>query len=93
MSSDKLAHLQQPLVNLDLDIEHQGSEGRQLMSLEMDADELQRLITSLEAANKVSYTISTLLTCMYNLFVSLCHWHESALMTCIGLLTIHYTLP
>ncbi|KAG8591803.1 hypothetical protein GDO81_000311 [Engystomops pustulosus] len=51
MSSDKLSTLQMPLVNLDLDIVENGAIAP--VSIEMNKDELQNLINSLEAANKV----------------------------------------
>ncbi|XP_072262360.1 COMM domain-containing protein 8 [Pyxicephalus adspersus] len=51
MSSDKLSTLQLPLVNLDLDIVKNGTMTP--ISIEMNKEELQSLINSLEAANKV----------------------------------------
>ncbi|XP_063316000.1 COMM domain-containing protein 8 [Pelobates fuscus] len=51
LSSDKLSSLQMPLVNLDLDI--QGNGAVTPVSIEMNKEELQNLINSLEAANKV----------------------------------------
>ncbi|XP_069832626.1 COMM domain-containing protein 8 [Dendropsophus ebraccatus] len=51
MSSDKLSTLQMPLVNLDLDIVENGAIAP--VSIEMNKEELQNLISSLEAANKV----------------------------------------
>ncbi|XP_075705717.1 COMM domain-containing protein 8 [Rhinoderma darwinii] len=51
MSSDKLSTLQMPLVNLDLDIVENGAISP--VSIEMNKEELQNLINSLEAANKV----------------------------------------
>ncbi|KAM9331330.1 COMM domain-containing protein 8 [Gastrophryne carolinensis] len=51
MSSDKLSTLQLPLVNLDLDIVKNGAI--EPVSIEMNKKELQNLINSLEAANKV----------------------------------------
>ncbi|XP_044148601.1 COMM domain-containing protein 8 isoform X1 [Bufo gargarizans] len=51
MSSDKLSTLQMPLVNLDLDIVENGAIAP--ASIEMTKEELQNLINSLEAANKV----------------------------------------
>ncbi|XP_075051366.1 COMM domain-containing protein 8 isoform X2 [Mixophyes fleayi] len=51
MSSDKLSTLQMPLVNLDLDIVESGAIAP--VSIEMNKEELQNLINSLEAANKV----------------------------------------
>ena len=51
MASDKLGTIQKPLLNLDLDISEDGS--RRVESIELNKQELERLITSLEAANKV----------------------------------------
>ncbi|XP_068124366.1 COMM domain-containing protein 8 [Hyperolius riggenbachi] len=51
MSSDKLSTLQMPLVNLDLDLVKDGRIDP--VSIEMNKEELQNLISSLEAANKV----------------------------------------
>ena len=52
MSSDKLAKINEPLASVDFDIESRG-EGKHL-SLELTKDELKKLITSLEGAQKVS---------------------------------------
>lgn len=52
MSSDKLATVQEPLLVVDLDVRE--SDKKKAMSLEMNKLELGKLITSLEAANKVS---------------------------------------
>ncbi|XP_015745661.2 COMM domain-containing protein 8 [Python bivittatus] len=51
LSSDKLSMLQMPLLNLDLDLSNSGDV--KLVSVEMNKEELQTLISSLEAANKV----------------------------------------
>ncbi|GCB78768.1 hypothetical protein scyTo_0018655, partial [Scyliorhinus torazame] len=51
LSSDKIAFLQTPLLNLDLDVRENGV--LRPVSVEMDKEELQTLIHSLEAANKV----------------------------------------
>ncbi|KAG8453636.1 hypothetical protein GDO86_000319 [Hymenochirus boettgeri] len=51
LSSDKLSALQMPLVNLDLDIRNNNTV--KSVSIEMNKEELQNLINSLEAANKV----------------------------------------
>ncbi|XP_038647198.1 COMM domain-containing protein 8 isoform X2 [Scyliorhinus canicula] len=51
LSSDKIAFLQTPLLNLDLDVRENGV--LKPVSIEMDKEELQTLIHSLEAANKV----------------------------------------
>ncbi|XP_038605491.1 COMM domain-containing protein 8-like [Tachyglossus aculeatus] len=50
LSSDKLATLQMPLLNLDLDVRENGEV--KPYSIEMSKDELQKLISALEAANK-----------------------------------------
>lgn len=52
MSSSQLSSIQQPVVSLDLVITENGQ--RRTESLELSKEELSRLITSLEAANKVS---------------------------------------
>ena len=51
MSSDKLGTIQKPLLNLDLDLVENGRQ--RVESIELDQRELERLISSLEAANKV----------------------------------------
>lgn len=51
LSSDKIATLQMPLLNLHLDIKENGEV--KPYSVEMSKEELQNLISSLEAANKV----------------------------------------
>ncbi|XP_036619409.1 COMM domain-containing protein 8 [Trichosurus vulpecula] len=51
LSSDKIATLQVPLLNLDLDVKENGDVKQ--YSVEMNKEELQNLINSLEAANKV----------------------------------------
>ncbi|XP_004681367.1 PREDICTED: COMM domain-containing protein 8 [Condylura cristata] len=51
ISSDKIAALQMPLLNLHLDIKENGDV--KSYSVEMNKEELQNLISSLEAANKV----------------------------------------
>ncbi|KAB0401297.1 hypothetical protein E2I00_005908 [Balaenoptera physalus] len=50
LSSDKIATLQMPLLNLHLDVKENGEV--KPYSVEMSKEELQNLITSLEAANK-----------------------------------------
>ena len=52
MSSDKLGDIQKPVLSLDLDIAENGQQRTE--SIELDQTELERLISSLEAANKVS---------------------------------------
>ncbi|KAM5271706.1 COMM domain-containing protein 8 [Ctenodactylus gundi] len=51
LSSDKIATLQMPLLNLHLDVRENGEV--KPYSVEMSKEELQNLINSLEAANKV----------------------------------------
>ncbi len=51
MSSDKLGFIQQPVLSLDFDLRENG--GRRTESVELSREELEQLITSLEAANKV----------------------------------------
>ncbi|MBN3299054.1 COMD8 protein, partial [Amia calva] len=51
LSSDKISSLQTPLLNLDLDVKENGA--LKPVSIEMNREELQTLINSLEAANKV----------------------------------------
>ncbi|XP_054977164.1 COMM domain-containing protein 8-like [Sorex araneus] len=51
LSSDKIATLQMPLLNLHLDVRENGEV--KPYSVEMSKEELQNLIDSLEAANKV----------------------------------------
>ena len=55
VASDRLASIKQPLVTLDLDLET-GNSSR-LVSVEMNKDELKKLIASLDAANKVGYSV------------------------------------
>jgi len=51
LSSDKMASLQELLVQLDLDVHEPGGKRKQVV-LEMDKGELGRLITSMEACSK-----------------------------------------
>jgi hypothetical protein len=51
MSSDKMSGIQQPVVSVDFDL-CEGGEKR-MENIELSKDELEQLITSLEAANKV----------------------------------------
>lgn len=52
MSSDKLGAIQKPVLNLDLDILENGQP--RMESVELSQQELEKVISSLEAANKVS---------------------------------------
>ena len=51
MASDKLGAIQKPVLNLDLDIVENGKQ--RMESIELNQHELERFISSLEAANKV----------------------------------------
>ncbi|XP_055719411.1 COMM domain-containing protein 8-like isoform X2 [Salvelinus fontinalis] len=51
LSSDKISSLHTPLLNLHLDVKENGA--LKPLSVEMNREELQTLISSLEAANKV----------------------------------------
>ena len=53
VSSDKLASVQEPLLAVDLDIDGAGEDEGKSVSVEMNKDDLQKMIASLEAANKV----------------------------------------
>ena len=52
MATDKLANMREPVLSLDLDIK--GKTGMKQVSMELSKDELKDLITTLDAANKVS---------------------------------------
>ena len=54
MCSDKLGDIQKPVLTVDLDIAENGQ--RRTESIELDRSELERLISSLEAANKVGHS-------------------------------------
>ncbi|XP_005100624.3 COMM domain-containing protein 8 [Aplysia californica] len=58
MSSDKLAQLQELLVQLDLDVREAGGDRKRVI-LEMDKSELGRLISSLEACGKSVQQMTT----------------------------------
>ena len=51
MSSDKLGSIQRPVLDLDLDISEGGHKRRE--QLELTKEELETLLSSLDAANKV----------------------------------------
>ena len=59
MSSDKLSSVQEPVLSLDMDVK--SNSDRQTVSVELSREDLKKLITSLEAANKVSNKQATLL--------------------------------
>ncbi|XP_070553776.1 COMM domain-containing protein 8-like [Ptychodera flava] len=50
MSSDKLASVHEPLLTLDLDL--QEEQGKKTVSVELNQEELKKMVTTLEAANK-----------------------------------------
>lgn len=52
LSSDKIASVQEPITSLDLDV--QSQQGQQVHSIELNREDLKKLITSLEGANKVN---------------------------------------
>lgn len=52
MSNDRMANVWQPLLNIEFDLETQGE--RRFVQLELDRDELNKLITALESADRVS---------------------------------------
>ncbi|XP_053922298.1 COMM domain-containing protein 8 isoform X1 [Cuculus canorus] len=54
LSSDKISMLQMPLLKLDLDVRENGEI--KPVSIEMNKEEVQNLINTLEAANKVMLT-------------------------------------
>ena len=51
MSSDKLSSVQESVLSLDMDV--QTNTDRHTVSVELGREDLKKLITSLEAANKV----------------------------------------
>ncbi|KAL8587627.1 hypothetical protein ACOMHN_045316 [Nucella lapillus] len=51
MSSDKLATINEPLLNVDLDLQDEAGNGRQV-ALELDREELKKLLNSLEGCSK-----------------------------------------
>jgi hypothetical protein len=57
-SSDKLSDVQEPLVSLQLALSGPGSGNQRLHRVEMNRHELNQLISSLEACNKVVQSIS-----------------------------------
>ncbi|CAL1536235.1 unnamed protein product [Lymnaea stagnalis] len=58
MASDKLASIQEPLLQLDLDIRDANGQRRQVF-LELDKVELSKLITSLESCSKSVQQLTT----------------------------------
>jgi len=52
LSSDRMANVWQPLLNIDLDLETQGEN--KSVQLELDQEELEKLVTALESAERVS---------------------------------------
>ncbi|KAL5499894.1 hypothetical protein EMCRGX_G011362 [Ephydatia muelleri] len=57
MSSDKLGSIQRPVLDLDLDISEGGEKRRE--QLELTQEELEALLSSLDAANKVVTQLRT----------------------------------
>ncbi|XP_071489641.1 COMM domain-containing protein 8-like [Diadema antillarum] len=57
LSSDKISSVQEPLVNLDLSVLEDGTN--KLVSLELNKEELQRLLASLETANRAVLQLKT----------------------------------
>ena len=51
ISSDKLASVKEPTVTLDFDVNESGKDRN--VSVELSKEELDNLISSLDAANKV----------------------------------------
>ena len=51
MSSDKMSGIMEPLVSVDFDVK--SNQGKQLTTVELNKKDLQTVITSLEAANRV----------------------------------------
>ena len=51
MCSDKLGYIRQPVLSLQLDLSRGGQPER--VAFEMSKEELRKMISSLEAANKV----------------------------------------
>ena len=51
MSSDKISTVQEPVLSLDMDVQSAG--GRKTVAVELTKPQLDQLITSLDAANKV----------------------------------------
>lgn len=50
MASDKLSSIQEPLLNLDLDVQNEVST--EIHSLELTREDLKNLISNLEGANR-----------------------------------------
>lgn len=57
MSSDKLGSIQRPVLDLDLDISENGHRRKE--QLELTKEELEALLSSLDAANKVVTQLRT----------------------------------
>lgn len=51
MSSDKISSVQEPVLALDMEV--QTTDGRKTVSVELNKQQLNNLISSLEGANKV----------------------------------------
>ena len=63
MCSDKLGYIRQPVLSLQLDLSRDGQHER--AAFEMSKEELLKMISSLEAANKVR----TIIQCIFVLRV------------------------
>lgn len=51
MSSDKISTVQEPVLSLDMEV--QTTDGHKTVSVELNKSQLDNLISSLDAANKV----------------------------------------
>ena len=54
MSSDKISNIQQPVVAVNLALQNADGDKRN-RTIEMSKEDLQKLLTSIEAANKVMF--------------------------------------
>ena len=61
MCSDKLGYIRQPVLSLQLDLSRDGQHER--AAFELSKEELHKMISSLEAANKVC-TFSIVVLCI-----------------------------
>ena len=60
MASDKLASIREPTLTLDFDVDESGRDRH--VSVELTNEELKNLISSLEAANKASYFLISMVS-------------------------------
>ncbi len=63
LSSDKISSLNTPLLGLSLDVKE--NQALRSVTMEMNREELNTLISSLEAANKVNTHLSPVCLCVY----------------------------